>query len=622
LRKNNLAQTLSSNYCKFTFFMLKKIIYIFLLLYITPFCFAQKQFFLTIKINEPDSIKKRATLNFEPFYPDSLSLKNAVFTWQKKQLEQGFLTSNIDKIVKKDSTFEYFIFVGSHYEWAKLDRGNIALSELDKIGFRERIFSHKIFNYKELSFWIDKILAFQENNGYPFANLGLDNVLILKNEAILANFNLKKGNFIRFGNLKLDDDSTQINTRYLEHYLDILPNSVFDKSKIKNIKNRLRELPFLTLDGEPYLVFEEEKAIVHLTLKRKQASRFDALLGVLPEKSSGVANKTSFILTGTINLDLQNVLNRGERFVLDFQRFKANQQELKVQVNYPFIANLPIGADLNFGIFRRDSSFTSIEYALGGRYILKGNDYLKLYWQVTQNNVGKIDSSAGFAIAQSRRLPEILDVDASAYGLEFVKQHLDYRFNPRKGWSFLLKTDIGTRKIRKNNNLIDLKNKIDFDFSALYDTIKLSSLRLKSSLQVEFFIPIMQRSTFRLAVRGDGIFAETPVFQNEQFRFGGNRLMRGFDENSILATRFLMGNIEYRFLIGQNSFFNIFTDAAYTENITNKIRNFNNFLGFGAGMTFETRAGIFSLSYALGKKNENPIDLKSGKIHFGYFSLF
>jgi hypothetical protein len=606
----------------FFHFMLKKIIYIFLLLGIVPFGFAQKQFFLTVKINEPDSAKKLSTLRFESSYQDSLSLKNAVSEWQKKQLEQGFLTSNIDNVVKKDSTFEYSVFVGNRYEWATLDRGNISLSELDKIGFRERIFARKIFNYKEFSFWINKILVFQENNGYPFASLGLDSILITKNGVISANFNLKKNAFIRFGDLKLDDDSTKISTRYLEHYLDILPNSIFDKSKIKNIKNRLRELPFLALEGEPYLVFEEKKAIVHLSLKRKQASRFDALLGVLPENTSATGNKTRFILTGTVNLDLQNTLNKGERLLLDFQRFKANQQELKVQVNYPFIANLPIGADLNFGIFRRDSSFTSIEYALGGRYILKGNDYLKLYWQVTQNNVGKIDSLAGFAIAQSRRLPEVLDVDASAYGLEFAKQHLDYRFNPRKGWSFLLKTDIGTRKIRKNSNLIDFTNKIGFDFSALYDTIKLSSLRLKSSLQVEFFIPIMQRSTFRLAVRGDGIFAETPVFQNEQFRFGGNRLLRGFDENSILATRFLMGNVEYRFLIGQNSFFSLFSDAAYTENITNKTRNFNNFLGFGAGMTFETRAGIFSLNYALGKKNENPIDLKSGKIHFGYFSLF
>jgi hypothetical protein len=45
-------------------------------------------------------------------------------------------------------------------------------------------------------------------------------------------------------------------------------------------------------------------------------------------------------------------------------------------------------------------------------------------------------------------------------------------------------------------------------------------------------------------------------------------------------------------------------------------------LGFGAGLNFETRAGIFAFNYALGKKNQNPIDFRAGKIHFGYISIF
>ncbi|MCC6690169.1 MAG: hypothetical protein IT235_01425, partial [Bacteroidia bacterium] len=44
--------------------------------------------------------------------------------------------------------------------------------------------------------------------------------------------------------------------------------------------------------------------------------------------------------------------------------------------------------------------------------------------------------------------------------------------------------------------------------------------------------------------------------------------------------------------------------------------------GFGAGTSFETKAGIFSLDYALGSQLGNPIYLKSGKIHFGIVSYF
>ena len=44
--------------------------------------------------------------------------------------------------------------------------------------------------------------------------------------------------------------------------------------------------------------------------------------------------------------------------------------------------------------------------------------------------------------------------------------------------------------------------------------------------------------------------------------------------------------------------------------------------GFGAGISFGTRAGVFSLSYALGSQRGNPILIRAAKIHFGFISLF
>ncbi|MCB0664133.1 MAG: hypothetical protein KDC24_15415, partial [Saprospiraceae bacterium] len=65
-----------------------------------------------------------------------------------------------------------------------------------------------------------------------------------------------------------------------------------------------------------------------------------------------------------------------------------------------------------------------------------------------------------------------------------------------------------------------------------------------------------------------------------------------------------------------------FFDAAITQNKTSEKNDTDYPIGFGAGLTFETRAGIFGLSYALGRQQGNPIDFRSGKIHFGYVSLF
>ncbi len=40
------------------------------------------------------------------------------------------------------------------------------------------------------------------------------------------------------------------------------------------------------------------------------------------------------------------------------------------------------------------------------------------------------------------------------------------------------------------------------------------------------------------------------------------------------------------------------------------------------GARFQEFGGIFSLTYALGRQFNNPVELRGGKIHFGFTSLF
>ena len=120
-----------------------------------------------------------------------------------------------------------------------------------------------------------------------------------------------------------------------------------------------------------------------------------------------------------------------------------------------------------------------------------------------------------------------------------------------------------------------------------------------------------------------GAFLYSPdIFENELYRFGGLKSLRGFDELTLLASQYLIGKIELRYLLEQNSYLALFANGAYYEN-----RSGGNFIhdtpfGFGAGMTFETKLGIFSFNYALGKQFDNPILFRSGKIHFGLVNYF
>lgn len=98
-------------------------------------------------------------------------------------------------------------------------------------------------------------------------------------------------------------------------------------------------------------------------------------------------------------------------------------------------------------------------------------------------------------------------------------------------------------------------------------------------------------------------------------------MLRGFDEEAIFASLFSVVTLEYRFLLSKNSYFNLFYDAAYVENRADGYENDFPF-GFGAGLAFETKAGLFGVSYALGRQQSAPIDFRAAKIHFGYVNYF
>jgi outer membrane translocation and assembly module TamA len=80
-------------------------------------------------------------------------------------------------------------------------------------------------------------------------------------------------------------------------------------------------------------------------------------------------------------------------------------------------------------------------------------------------------------------------------------------------------------------------------------------------------------------------------------------------------------SFEYHFFIDQNSYFGLFYDISHIDNKLNE-KQTSPYQGFGASISFSTVAGIFKLSYALGKSPNQNIQFKNSKIHFGYSALF
>jgi hemolysin activation/secretion protein len=112
------------------------------------------------------------------------------------------------------------------------------------------------------------------------------------------------------------------------------------------------------------------------------------------------------------------------------------------------------------------------------------------------------------------------------------------------------------------------------------------------------------------------------IFRNELFQIGGYKLLRGFDEESQYLSQFVIGTFEYRYLVGQNSYFFAFTDGGWGRNNSQNIDVHYTYFGTGLGLAFETKAGIFNLAWAVGKRSDLEFNLRQSKIHFGFLSYF
>ena len=152
----------------------------------------------------------------------------------------------------------------------------------------------------------------------------------------------------------------------------------------------------------------------------------------------------------------------------------------------------------------------------------------------------------------------------------------------------------------------------------VYDSIELKSLQAEFNYDLSLFFPLGKKSTAVGLISGKQLITET-VFVNDLFRFGGTRSLRGFNEESLLANSYTMIGLEYRYLLGENAFFQLFANAAYTENKSDPelglVTDFP--YGFGAGVHLDVNSGILTLAYALGSEQGNGIKFNQAKIHFG-----
>ncbi|MBP6532053.1 MAG: BamA/TamA family outer membrane protein [Bacteroidia bacterium] len=567
-------------------------------------CFAQQK--KSIRFELVDSLNAETfnelidDFDLSKTYGDTVSIQKDLNLFLSKVQSQGYLSASYDSSTfTKDSIIVYF-FVGEIYKWAVIKNGNIDGSFLSGTGIKAKKNKDVPINFQKVSQWMEIILKNCETKGYPFANIKLSNITY-ENKEFTADLELTKNKLVKIDSIILKGNAT-IAPVYIYNYIDIKPGELYNEAKLSRITSRFKELAFIKEIKPNQLLFTENITKLYLYLDNKKASQFDGVIGFLPDDN----NEGKLNLTGEVHLKLQNSLQRGEVIEFNWKQLPNKTQDLKIHLLYPFLFNTPFGVDGNLSIYRKDSTYTDVIKNFGVQYSISGNNYLKAFVTDKESNLGSTEGLENITV-----LPAYADISILSYGATFHFEKLDYRINPTKGYTFEFIGSTGNRTIKKNASINPIA----------YDSLELQSVTYEGVLNADFYLSLGGKNVINLGTKSGLIFNDQ-LFTNELYRIGGLKSLRGFDEESIYASTFSIGKIEYRYLLEQNSFLFTFVNAAYYEN---KSRGFNlkdTPWGFGAGLNFETRIGIMSISYALGKQFDNPIYFKNGKIHFGIVNYF
>jgi outer membrane protein assembly factor BamA len=532
---------------------------------------------------------------------------------------KGYPAASVDSLWFDSTTTSIKLFVGESYKLAYINTRSIDKRVLEQIGWTEKSILNKPLNVVQLQQLQERLLGYFEENGYPFAKIQLDSLLFEEGK-LTAKLQVDKGRLYKIDSLRLYGN-VRINNIFMQRYLDIRNGSIYQKSKLQDINKRLLELPYVQQQQPWDLTMLGTGSMVNLYLQQKKSSQINVLVGFLPANqaanNSYEAVRTKLLFTGEATINLRNALGNGELIGVDWQQLQQNSPKLNLQYQQPYLWGSPFGLTTSFDLFKKDSSYLNLNFLVGMQYSLSVNKTGKIFLQTLRTNLLTVDTITLKAI---RKLPNEIDLSSVNVGIDYDVNKTNYRLNPKRGYEFQLTASTGTRTIRKNNIIVKLYDP-NFSYASLYDSVKLNTYQFRIKTAVAKYFPISRQSVLKTALNG-GWFQSPNIFRNELFQIGGYKLMRGFDEESIFASEYAVSTAEYRYLVGLNSFFFVFADWGWAENKSVNVQTSNTFIGLGLGLAFETKAGIFNISYANGKRNDVKFDLRQSKIHIGYVNYF
>ena len=441
----------------------------------------------------------------------------------------------------------------------------------------------------------EKIVQYLENHGYPFASVSL--TTDWENDTTpLYRMHIDRGRLTRIDSIVLKGN-LKLSQSYLWPYLGLRRKAPYSEETVRAVADKLAALPFATVVQQPGISFEEEKTVLYVYLDKRQVNRFDGYIGFQPV--SELTGKLA--INGELSLALQNIFHIGESISLDWRSSERYSQYLNVDAEFPYLFRTRFGIDGHFRLDKQDTTYLTLNYHVGIPYHFRPDSYIRPYINITQSQL--LNRNSGATTLDTA----YMDYRNILYGLSF--QYSNLVPSPQSRFAYLLAADVAAGRRTLLPGLASTESGLS-DADLVKTTYRVTG-------EAMGLIPLYKQYLCLVLTAKAGSLLGGPHYLNEMFKIGGVGQIRGFRENELLASTYLLYSAELRYQFGRNNDVHLFFDGGTYEQQGYNSYLFDTPFGFGAGVNIGVRSGTFYFDYALPRQMGNRISFKTGKIHFG-----
>ncbi len=128
---------------------------------------------------------------------------------------------------------------------------------------------------------------------------------------------------------------------------------------MREIDKKLRNLPLIKLNSPSRIVFYEGLARLILNISDVVTDRVDGIVGLAPNSKNSAENK--LLITGEVNVELNNLFKSGKQIALHWRNYLQNSQKLDVNFTYPYLFNTKLGINGEFSLNKFDTLFVNLK---------------------------------------------------------------------------------------------------------------------------------------------------------------------------------------------------------------------------------------------------------------------